>query len=701
MTPEATEGAKPYRGPLSYEIEDADYFFGRDREADFFTARILSSRFTLLHAQSGTGKTSLLNARVIPALEEQGWTAFRVLPSQNPSEEVRLGVLLGLLPPPAAECAVLDRMLGQFFPPDADPTLSEILALFDDEERTPKSDPRRRASLLPVQGSVNVRGAALSYAGSLRPLFLRVLHATLEVSQYEEHLRTMLPEVRVNGGTRAGELRSMLQDPAAAAAHEDLLARLYIPVPSLLEFFTNLFGTYGARRTAFRMVLILDQFEQLFTLFADSMDSPDGQRWRLRWEFIDQLETLYRDGSSLPLRYVISMRDEYIAQLDPLRRFVRDLDASAFHLSFLEKQDARACIAEPARLFRYEYSEDCFTNIFDVLLREDRFVEPAPLQIVCERLWRDQGKALSLAADSASRVVTLASFPSDGTRAILDSFFDEVLASFTTESDRLEALEILEPLVTANRTRNILERDCLVNAPFRKTSRRTRLLEILSRHRVVRVEQRLGGQFVEITHEFLIPSILAKIRTVLNADPVYSRFRWAIRTLERFEDIDFRAGSSNLLARPVFQELNQRRDEIDWEGVGREWSKELMFRTAIALLPPNPATAQVSGLVQPNGTVDSPAKETLRYWAGVYRSSGVGRDLKGILSEVRLLDPARGLLSLEELAFVNSEPGEDLSAEQIEFVFRSQIQRGSTHDRDNLKRWTRELRRICASETRS
>src|SRR6266853_2084625 len=117
MTSQATFESKPYKGPLSYEIEDSDYFFGRDREADLLTAKILSSRFTLLHAQSGTGKTSLLNARVLPALEEQSWTGFRILPRHNPSEAVRLGVLLGVLPPPATECAVLDRLLATFFGP--------------------------------------------------------------------------------------------------------------------------------------------------------------------------------------------------------------------------------------------------------------------------------------------------------------------------------------------------------------------------------------------------------------------------------------------------------------------------------------------------------------------------------------------------------------------------------------------------------
>lgn len=57
---------KPYKGPESYQVEDSGLFHGRDAEAEQLIARILSSRFTLLHAQSGAGKTSLLNARIHP-----------------------------------------------------------------------------------------------------------------------------------------------------------------------------------------------------------------------------------------------------------------------------------------------------------------------------------------------------------------------------------------------------------------------------------------------------------------------------------------------------------------------------------------------------------------------------------------------------------------------------------------------------------
>ena len=691
MSTQPSSESKPYKGPLSYEIEDREYFFGRDHEAALLTARILSSRFTLLHAQSGTGKTSLLNARVIPALEEQGWTVFRILPRHNPSEAVRMGVLLGLLPHPAAECAVLERVVEQFSRPGEDPQLHEVLRRFDttrqppEEARQPRrSDPRRRDMLLPVPSSIDLKWAAFSFSGLVRPLFLRLLRATLEISQYAEHLSAVLPRAPqplIHEGTRTSELRRVLNDPATAAAHEELLGGLYAPVPSLREFFTNLLGNYGKRRTQFELVLILDQFEELFTLFSDSLAAPQKQLWRLRWDFIDQLEDLYRAGSALPIRYVISMRDEYIAQLDPLRRFVRDLDASAFHLSFLEKDAARAAIQKPAKLFGYDYSEECYQNIFDVLVREDRFVEPAPLQIVCDRLWQEQGKSLSVAGGDQTRLIEYTSFPKGGTQAILDAFFDDTLNALANPEvrpgaraeDRLEALEMLEPLVTPSRTRNIVERGFLVNQPFRRAQLRSELLDNLADQRIVRIEQRLGGQFVEITHEFLIGPILDKIRTVLNADPEYGHFRWAIRTLERYEDIDFRRDSRHVLDARVYKDLNAKREQIEWN----DWAVELMLRSAI---------------------VAGADKDAVRDWAERYRRSGSEPDVGTILSEDRIHDPARSLLTLGELYILNAYDTQGLNAEQVEFVLRSQIQRAGDLDREQIVRWTEELKRLCQAE---
>jgi hypothetical protein len=66
----------PYVGSSPFERTDADRFFGRDLEIDELTSIILAHNFVLVYAASGAGKTSLLNAGVIPKLVEEGLTVF-------------------------------------------------------------------------------------------------------------------------------------------------------------------------------------------------------------------------------------------------------------------------------------------------------------------------------------------------------------------------------------------------------------------------------------------------------------------------------------------------------------------------------------------------------------------------------------------------------------------------------------------------
>src|SRR5215213_10807193 len=58
----------PYVGPRPFESADARFFFGRDREVHDLVALIVSNPVVLLYAASGAGKSSLLNAAVIPRL---------------------------------------------------------------------------------------------------------------------------------------------------------------------------------------------------------------------------------------------------------------------------------------------------------------------------------------------------------------------------------------------------------------------------------------------------------------------------------------------------------------------------------------------------------------------------------------------------------------------------------------------------------
>lgn len=79
----ATE-LQPYVGPRPFEQRDAEFFFGREREASELASLIIAHEAVLLYAQSGAGKTSLLNARVIPMLTEKDFEILPVARVQGP-----------------------------------------------------------------------------------------------------------------------------------------------------------------------------------------------------------------------------------------------------------------------------------------------------------------------------------------------------------------------------------------------------------------------------------------------------------------------------------------------------------------------------------------------------------------------------------------------------------------------------------------
>jgi len=80
---------RPYKFLDYFEITDQPIFFGRDEEVKHLVQHIMAHRLTVLFGQSGVGKTSLINAGVIPRLEEEGYTSVYLRVLREPSASIK------------------------------------------------------------------------------------------------------------------------------------------------------------------------------------------------------------------------------------------------------------------------------------------------------------------------------------------------------------------------------------------------------------------------------------------------------------------------------------------------------------------------------------------------------------------------------------------------------------------------------------
>ena len=92
-----TPGADaPFRGLLPFSERQSDLFFGRDAEVASFLERLRLQPVLPLLGASGVGKTSLVQAGVIPRLRQQGgWRVLRLRPSARPFETLAARLLRG------------------------------------------------------------------------------------------------------------------------------------------------------------------------------------------------------------------------------------------------------------------------------------------------------------------------------------------------------------------------------------------------------------------------------------------------------------------------------------------------------------------------------------------------------------------------------------------------------------------------------
>jgi len=67
-----------YPGPKAFETDESDLFFGRNMEINELYAQVKSSRLVVLYAKSGIGKSSLINAGLIPSFHDEPYQLIKI-----------------------------------------------------------------------------------------------------------------------------------------------------------------------------------------------------------------------------------------------------------------------------------------------------------------------------------------------------------------------------------------------------------------------------------------------------------------------------------------------------------------------------------------------------------------------------------------------------------------------------------------------
>ncbi|MGQ0604202.1 MAG: nSTAND1 domain-containing NTPase, partial [Anaerolineales bacterium] len=104
----------PYKGLLSYRLSDAAIFFGRSAALANTLGRLARSSFTVLHSESGAGKSSLLQAGLMPRLIGAGHLPVYLRPyNANPVQIIKRAFIADPSAAPLLATAPLREFLRQ------------------------------------------------------------------------------------------------------------------------------------------------------------------------------------------------------------------------------------------------------------------------------------------------------------------------------------------------------------------------------------------------------------------------------------------------------------------------------------------------------------------------------------------------------------------------------------------------------------
>jgi WD40 repeat protein/class 3 adenylate cyclase len=321
--------ANPYKGLRAFEEGDAVDFFGREELVEELVKRVKHTRFLAVVGPSGSGKSSVVRAGLIPALRRgaiagsDAWHIADMFPGAHPLDGLESALLRAAPDPPASVMEQLERdehglhrAVLRLLPSDGSELVlvidqfEEVFTLVDDEAvrthflgslEAAATDPHSRVRVVATLRA-DFYDRPLLYRG-FAELFKSRVEAVIPLSAEELERAISGPAKRVDVSLEPGLVAAMLADvaeePGALPLMEYALTELFERRDGrvlFLEAYREIGGVSGALgRRAEELYAELDDAgreaaRQLFLRLVALGEGTEDTRRRVPRSVVDSLD---------------------------------------------------------------------------------------------------------------------------------------------------------------------------------------------------------------------------------------------------------------------------------------------------------------------------------------------------------------------------------------------------------------------------
>ena len=237
--PPLNEENNPYKGLQSYDEKDGDLFFGRTHQIKNLYEKVVKDkqRLTLVLGASGTGKSSLVKAGLIPKLKEDD-KSWSILPTFRPGESPfkSLNNVLELVKQPSIHTfqatssdsdllTLAEQSLANWFNNNPKAKLLVVIDQFEELITLCKSEEREQFEKL-IKNSLDTYSDKIHVVITLRLDFEAQFQNSILKDFWNGDARFVVPPMTQD------ELREVIEKPASKKV-------LYFDPPSLVDELIN------------------------------------------------------------------------------------------------------------------------------------------------------------------------------------------------------------------------------------------------------------------------------------------------------------------------------------------------------------------------------------------------------------------------------------------------------------------------------